>query len=103
PGRRSTPAAGRRARQPWQRLAGPGPGLRRGGLALAVAPREALDPPAGVDQLLLARVERVALGADVDPQLGLGGPGGKGLAARTPDGRNLVLSVNPLLHAYALL
>src|SRR5882672_10764480 len=34
---------------------------------------EALDASAGIDQLLLARVERVARGADLDVQLGLGG------------------------------
>src|SRR4051812_31873588 len=34
---------------------------------------EALDPAARVHELLLARVERVAVGADLDVQLGLGG------------------------------
>src|SRR5919201_36281 len=48
---------------------------------LAAAPRpaglleaalEALHPAAGVHQLLLPRVERVAVGADLDMELGLG-------------------------------
>ena len=44
------------------------PSSALGGLTAAV---EALDPAAGVDQLLLAREERVALVAQLDPQLGL--------------------------------
>src|SRR5690242_7451721 len=42
---------------------------------------EALDAALGVDDLLLARVERVALGADFDLQLLLGGARREGVAA----------------------
>src|SRR6185295_12312364 len=45
---------------------------------------EALDPAAGVDQLLLARVERVAVAADLHLDLRLGGAGGELRAARAP-------------------
>ena len=41
------------------------------GLSPLEAALEALDTPAGVDELLLARVERVAVRADLDVQLGL--------------------------------
>ena len=41
-------------------------------LGLGVSTLESLDATAGVDQLLLARVERVTVGADVDTQLAHG-------------------------------
>ena len=44
----------------------------RGAAALRDPPLEALDAPAGVDQLLTAGVERVAGGADLDVDLRLG-------------------------------
>src|SRR5690349_23973976 len=53
----------------------PGPVL--GGAAL-----EALDATAGVDQLLLARVEGVALGAELYMQVLFRGPGVELVAAR---------------------
>ena len=40
--------------------------------ALGGAATEALDAPTRVDELLLARVERVAVRADLDVDLGLG-------------------------------
>ena len=48
-------------------------GLRAGGGAagLLESPLEALDAAARVDELLLPRIERVALRADLDAQLGL--------------------------------
>src|SRR2546421_10727298 len=53
--------------------------LRAGGRACAAptlgdSPLEALDPAAGVDQLLLAGVERMAGGADFDVDFRLGRP-----------------------------
>src|SRR2546421_5298770 len=44
-----------------------------GAAGLLEAALEALDTSAGIHQLLLARVERVALGADLDVQLRLRG------------------------------
>src|SRR4029450_3742870 len=73
-------------------------GGRLGGLAVAVAAPEALDTAAGVNQLLLAGVEGVALGADVDPQLRHGGAGRELLTARAAHGGPLVLGVDALLH-----
>ena len=71
------------------------PALRR---PLAVASLEPLDPTAGVDQLLLARVERVARGADLHVDLCLRRTRGERVAARTPDRRGPVFGVDPLLH-----
>src|SRR3954464_9871468 len=61
---------------------------------------EALDAAAGVHQLLLARVERVAVGADLDVQLGLGGARLERVPARARDRRELVLGVNVSLHLH---
>lgn len=46
-----------------------------GGLGLGQALLELVNAPGGIDELLLARVERVAGVADADEQLGLGGTG----------------------------
>src|ERR1051325_4927094 len=46
-------------------------------------PLEALDAAAGVEELLLARVERVAVGADLDVELGLRRAGRERVPART--------------------
>src|SRR5262245_47499378 len=62
--------------------------LRLGGtvLLLSVLARVALDATGGVDQLLLAREERVAARADLQPHLaGLGGLGGPRGAAGAVD------------------
>ena len=59
-------------------------GRGAGGLLL-VALAEALDAAGRVDQLLLAGEEGVALAADLDPQLLLGGAGRPGLAAGAVD------------------
>src|SRR5271163_611365 len=58
--------------------------LGRGGALAAAgdATLEALDAPAGVDQLLAPRIERVAVRADLDAQLWLGGAGLEFVAAR---------------------
>ena len=48
---------------------------------VAVTTLEFFDAPGGVNQLLFARVEGVALGADFDVDFALGGVGGEGFAA----------------------
>src|SRR6185503_10176304 len=68
-------------------------------LLLAVLARVPLHAAGGVDELLLAREERVATGADLEPQLlALGGPGGPGSAARAVDVDDLVLGMDSWLH-----
>src|SRR4030095_5325243 len=87
-----------------------GPGLtlsllhRRGllGLLLRVAALEPLDPPARVDQLLLARVERVAVRADLHAQLGPGAPGRERVPAGTVHGRDYVVGMDALFHVRCL-
>src|SRR3954453_17170091 len=51
-----------------------GAGFALGALGALEALLEALDPAAGVHELLLARVERVAVRADLDVELGLRRP-----------------------------
>src|SRR5436190_23091719 len=51
-----------------------GAGFALGALGALQALLEALDPAAGVHELLLARVERVAVRADLDVELGLRRP-----------------------------
>ena len=58
---------------------------RAAAAALGGAALEALDATAGVDQLLPARVERVAVGADLDVDLGLGRARRELVAARAAD------------------
>src|SRR5436305_12622883 len=60
---------------------------------------EALDAAAGVDQLLLARVEGVASRADLNVQLGFRRARDELVAARAANGREDVLGVNVSLHA----
>src|SRR5579875_2031760 len=73
-----------------------GAGLR----ALAEAALEARDPATGVQNLLLAGVERVAVGADVSVDLARArrAAGGEGVPARTGDGGRPVGGVNVGLH-----
>src|SRR5918992_3966254 len=59
---------------------------------------EPLHPTARVDELLLARVERVALGADLDVQLGLRGARPELVAARAGDVREDVVGMDASLH-----
>src|SRR5207237_897305 len=69
---RPLPTARRRGRPAWP---GEGPAFAGPLLLLppgAVAALEALDAPAGVDQLLLAGEERVALVAELDVEVGHG-------------------------------
>jgi hypothetical protein len=59
---------------------------------------ETINTSTGVNQLLLAGVERVALGADFNLDVLFGGAGLNDLAACASDGRLLVLGVDTFLH-----
>src|SRR5262249_61379165 len=72
--------------------------LRSGLVLLLVALREALDASGGVDQLLLAGEERVALGADLEAQLLARGARDELLAARAAHRHFLVLGMDSLFH-----
>jgi hypothetical protein len=61
---------------------------------------EALDAAAGVDKLLLARVEGVALGAELYVQIVFGRPRVELIAAGAMDVREGVLGVNISLHLF---
>ena len=63
---------------------------------------EAVNASAGVNQLLLAGIERVALGADFNTDLLLGGAGGEGVAASATDGGLLVLRMDAFFHVVHL-
>src|SRR4051812_31429659 len=75
---------------------------RAGGLLLLpllrVAPLEALDAATRVEELLLARVERVAVRADLDAEVALRAPGLERVPAGTVDRRDLVVGVRVRLH-----
>ena len=62
---------------------------------------EAINTSAGVDQLLLASVERMALGANFDVDLGLGGTSLDDIAACTGDGAVNVIRMDTLLHSFS--
>src|SRR5919201_510994 len=59
---------------------------------------ETLDTAARVDELLLARVERVAVRADLDVQLGLGGARLERVPTGTRHGCDHVLGMDVSLH-----
>ncbi len=59
---------------------------------------EAIDTTTGVNQLLLAGIERVALGADLDTDLLLGGASGKDVTAVATDRGLFVLGMDTFLH-----
>ena len=59
---------------------------------------ELINTAAGVDQLLLAGVEGVALGADLNGDVGLGGAGLDDGAASALDGGLLVFRMDSFLH-----
>src|SRR5579862_3162719 len=75
--------------------------LRADALGLFEPPLEALDASARVDQLLLAGVERVAIRADLDVQLGLGRAGHEGVPTTAMHGREDVVGVDVRLHGRA--
>lgn len=68
----------------------------------AVTLLEAIDTAADVNQLLLAGIERMALGADFNAQLLLGGTGDEGVAANASHGRLLILRMDTFLHDFHL-
>ena len=68
----------------------------------AVALLEAIDTAAGVNELLLAGVVRVALGADFNAQLLLGGTGDESVAADAGHGNLLILRMDAFLHDFHL-
>jgi hypothetical protein len=61
---------------------------------LRLATLEALDAPAGVDQLLFAGVERVALGAELDVQVVFRRPRVELVAARAVHVGKLIIGVD---------
>src|SRR4051812_46252424 len=75
---------------------------RAGGLLLLpllrVAPLEALDAATRVEELLLARIERVAVRADLDAEVALRASGLEGVPAGAVDRRDLVIGVRVRLH-----
>jgi hypothetical protein len=59
---------------------------------------ETINTSTGVNQLLLAGIERVALGADFDSDVLLGRTSGKDIAASAADGSLIVLGMETFLH-----
>ena len=59
---------------------------------------EAVNAPAGIDQLLPAGEERVALRADFNADILLGGAGMDHLAAGAGDGRIFISRMNTVFH-----
>ena len=64
---------------------------------------EALNTSAGVNQLLLASVERMALGANFDVDLGFGGTSLDDVAACAGDGAVNVVRMDTLFHSFHLI
>ena len=71
--------------------------------ALGDAALEALDASTGVDQLLAARVERMAVRADLDVQLVAGGAGDELVAAGAAHVRLHVVGMDLCLHRHPIL
>ena len=59
---------------------------------------EAINTSTGVNQLLLAGIERVALGADLNGDVLLGGAGLDDVAAGASDGGLLVIGMDSFFH-----
>ena len=72
-------------------------------LLAAKAAVEAVHTSAGINQLLLARVERMALGANFHVDLGLGGAGLDHVAACAGDGAVNVVGMDTLFHSIHLI
>ena len=64
----------------------------------AVALLEAVYAATCIHQLLLAGIEGMALGADIDPHLLLNGAGFEGFPAYAADDRLVILGMDVLLH-----
>src|SRR6185503_7753334 len=77
-----------------------GAGLGARGLGGAVLAREALDAAGRVHEALLAREERVAVRADLEAQLLLGGARGPGGAAGAVDVDDRVVGVDSSFHGF---
>ena len=63
---------------------------------------ETINTSTGVNQLLLAGIERVALGADFNSDVLLGGTGRKDVATSTTDRCLFVLGMDTFLHVVHL-
>ena len=63
---------------------------------------EAINTSAGVNQFLLASVERMALGANFNVDLRLGGMGVDDLAASAGDGAVHIIGMDALFHSFHL-
>ena len=63
---------------------------------------EAINTSTGVNQLLLAGIERVALGADLNTNILLGGAGRKNVATGTANGGLFVIGMDTFLHVVHL-
>ena len=63
---------------------------------------ETINTSTGVNQLLLAGIERVALGADFNTDFLLGGTSGEGVATSATDGGLLVLRMDAFFHVVHL-
>ena len=63
---------------------------------------ETINTSTGVDQLLLAGVERVALGADFNTDLLLGGTGCEHVATSATDGSLFVVGMDAFSHVVHL-
>jgi len=59
---------------------------------------ETVDTSTGINQLLLAGIERVALGADFNSDILLGGASGKGVATSTANCSLFVLRMDAFSH-----
>ena len=59
---------------------------------------EAINTSTGVNQLLLAGIERVALGADLNTDLLLGGASRKDITTSTANGSLFVVGMDTFLH-----
>ena len=59
---------------------------------------ETVNTSTGVNQLLLAGIERVALGADLNTDVLLGGTGGKNVTTSTTDGGLFVVRMDAFFH-----
>src|SRR5439155_11453243 len=88
--RRASTAPARRGARAGSRVAG----LRRRLLAAPVPTLETIDTSAGVNELLLARVEGMALRAQLDVHVALGRPGRERVATGAANFRHDVLRMD---------
>ena len=68
---------------------------------IGVAALKALNTSAGVNQLLLASVERMALGANFDVDLGLGGTSVDDITTSAGNGAVNVVRMDTLFHSFS--